>query len=86
MSAVSAGMQIYNDFVNSKPFGFWADASRQGVAMLQECNKALSELGCHKLFNGNFHQTYTTVGQMIVINQRRIYRWESYLDSLGNNN
>lgn len=86
MSAVTDGMQIYNNYVNSKPFGFWGVPSLKGVAVLQKCNEALSKLGSHDLFNGNFHQTYTTVGEMITINQRRIYRWESYLDSLDNNN
>jgi len=86
MSDVTAGMQIFNNYVNSKPFGFWGDPRRQGIAVLQQCNKALSKLKSHDLFNGNFHQTYTTVGEMIVINQRRICRWESFLDSHGNNN
>lgn len=86
MSDITKGFKIYEAYVNSKPMGFWGTPSEEGIKVLQDCNSALSKLGSHDLFSGSFHQTYTTVDDMVNIIQRRICRWESFLNSLGNNN
>lgn len=86
MANLTAGEKIYDNYINNQPELFWSNPSHQGVEVLKACKEELSKLGWSDLISGSYHQTYTTVGTMINILQRRIERWQSYLDSVAHNN